>query len=65
MNVEERGMLFRVGAALGALLCVCAGAAEAQQKTTVTLVSSTVNPPSVSNVYYLAAMAGSFAITVK
>ncbi|MEI6536839.1 MAG: ABC transporter substrate-binding protein [Verrucomicrobiaceae bacterium] len=29
--------------------------------TTVTLVSSTVNPPSISNIYYLAAMEGSFA----
>jgi ABC-type nitrate/sulfonate/bicarbonate transport system substrate-binding protein len=36
-----------------------AGLAQAQTKPqSVTLVSSTVNPPSVSNVYYLAAMGG-------
>lgn len=47
---------------LTATVCaVGAGAAWAQGKLTpVTLVSSTVNPPSISNIYYLAAIEYSF-----
>jgi ABC-type nitrate/sulfonate/bicarbonate transport system substrate-binding protein len=42
-------------------LSLSLGAAFAQGKpTTVTLVSSTVNPPSISNIYYLAAMDSAF-----
>lgn len=39
---------------------VASSAAWGQGAKTVTLVSSTVNPPSISNIYYLAAMAGAF-----
>jgi ABC-type nitrate/sulfonate/bicarbonate transport system substrate-binding protein len=44
-------------------LAVTVGTASAQaptKLTSVTLVSSTVNPPSISNIYYLAAMEESF-----
>ena len=62
--IEGRARLFsflpRGGAlAVAALLCAPFGAALGQ--TTVTLVSSTVNPPSISNIYYLAAMDATFA----
>jgi ABC-type nitrate/sulfonate/bicarbonate transport system substrate-binding protein len=42
--------------------CLLATAAQAQggKATVVTLVSSTVNPPSISNIYYLAAMDSAF-----
>jgi ABC-type nitrate/sulfonate/bicarbonate transport system substrate-binding protein len=45
--------------AVGAVLSA-ATPASAQQLTKVTLVSSTVNPPSISNIYYLAAMDSAF-----
>src|SRR5262245_51810632 len=44
--------------AAAAAVCLFASTATAQQK--VTLVSSTVNPPSISNIYYLAAMDSAF-----
>src|SRR4051794_24932901 len=44
--------------ARGVACCLVPPAALAQTK--VTLVSSTVNPPSISNIYYLAAMDGAF-----
>jgi ABC-type nitrate/sulfonate/bicarbonate transport system substrate-binding protein len=47
-------------ATAAALACLLAQAAGAQQLTKVTLVSSTVNPPSISNIYYLAAMDSAF-----
>jgi ABC-type nitrate/sulfonate/bicarbonate transport system substrate-binding protein len=44
-----------------AVACLLSNAAFAQgQPTKVTLVSSTVNPPSISNIYYLAAMDSAF-----
>src|ERR1700755_2813787 len=46
--------------ATAALACLLSPAAGAQQLTKVTLVSSTVNPPSISNIYYLAAMDSAF-----
>ncbi len=55
-------MRFLVAVAIaGALACGSGSAVLAQQKMTrVTLVGSSVNPPSVSNVYYLAALRGFF-----
>src|SRR5262245_55818612 len=48
-------------ASLALLLASTAAWAQAPMKPTqVTLVSSTVNPPSISNIYYLAAMEASF-----
>src|SRR5262245_65353544 len=47
-------------AVAAALACLVSSAAGAQQVTKVTLVSSTVNPPSISNIYYLAAMDSAF-----
>lgn len=46
-------------AAAATLACLISTTAGAQL-TKVTLVSSTVNPPSISNIYYLAAMDGAF-----
>ena len=55
-------MLSRKSASLSVLLVLAGvGLAQAQQNAAkVTLVSSSVNPPSVSNVYYLGAMEGAF-----
>jgi ABC-type nitrate/sulfonate/bicarbonate transport system substrate-binding protein len=48
-------------AATAAVICLLPDFAVAQGALTkVTLVSSTVNPPSISNIYYLAAMDGAF-----
>jgi ABC-type nitrate/sulfonate/bicarbonate transport system substrate-binding protein len=48
-------------ATAAALACFLSNAAVAQAPLTkVTLVSSTVNPPSISNIYYLAAMDSAF-----
>jgi ABC-type nitrate/sulfonate/bicarbonate transport system substrate-binding protein len=56
-------MLSRKSASLSVLLALAGvGLAQAQQNAArVILVSSSVNPPSVSNVYYLGAMEGAFA----
>ena len=48
---------YLVAAAMTALLPIGAASAQAP-RTKVTLVSSTVNPPSISNIYYLAALEG-------
>ena len=55
-------MRFLISMALSGALSLCAYLpAQAQQKMTkVTLVGSSVNPPSVSNIYYLAALRGFF-----
>jgi ABC-type nitrate/sulfonate/bicarbonate transport system substrate-binding protein len=53
MRQVVRALTFIAACALGT------GAASAQGSK-VTLVSSTVNPPSISNIYYLAAMDASF-----
>jgi ABC-type nitrate/sulfonate/bicarbonate transport system substrate-binding protein len=45
----------------GIAVCLSPAASFAQAPTKVTLVSSTVNPPSVSNIYYLAAIDATFA----
>ena len=55
-------MKIGTGAALAVVLscAICSGAMAQQKVTKVTLVSSSVNPPSVSNVYYLGALEGPF-----
>jgi NitT/TauT family transport system substrate-binding protein len=52
-------MLSRRNALAAILTLACADLAQAQERK-VTLVSSSVNPPSVSNVYYLGAEEGPF-----
>jgi ABC-type nitrate/sulfonate/bicarbonate transport system substrate-binding protein len=56
MNGVKRDL---VGLCAGLAAAILA-ASPALAQTKVTLVSSTVNPPSISNIYYLAAMAGAF-----
>ena len=54
LRLAKAGFAIVIGAAASSALAQSA-------LTTVTLVSSTVNPPSISNIYYLAAMDATFA----